>query len=104
MKYKEDKPMKILTKLEDTYKNLQTGIISSEEASKLLLSETIQGEIQWYLKNKEKKEKYFEQSDIMKLGYILKIANFIYTYSGLETGITDSDYDILICDYSVLHL
>ena len=27
--------MKILTKLEDTYKNLQTGIISSEEASKL---------------------------------------------------------------------
>lgn len=88
--------MKYLLKLEDTLKALQSGGVTCEDASKLMNSEISRDEIKHLLKVKDES---LDKTEIEKLGCILKVANYIYTYSGLSTGITDSDYDKLISIY-----
>lgn len=48
-----------------------------------------------YIKNKKLSDGYFTSSDYSKLSLFIAILQTIYNYSGFDTGITDSDYDIL---------
>lgn len=41
-------------------------------------------------------DKKIDKDDITLLGSLLRLCNFVYNFSGEDTGITDSEYDVLV--------
>lgn len=91
--------IKTLIELED---QLLKNEISKEEASKLMcgkfnseLKKLIDACIMSDVLN-------FKESEIPKLSSVIKICQYLFNYSGLETGISDSEFDILYETYTNL--
>lgn len=42
------------------------------------------------------KDNNIDKDDILLLGVLLKLCNFVYNFSGEDTGITDGEYDVLV--------
>lgn len=53
-----------------------------------------------HLMDKVDSDKPLNEDEIHVIELILRIANFIYTNSGMDTGLTDSEYDALISKYN----
>ena len=86
--------------LSTVYNNLITGKISCKEASEIMKSQEVQKLISSYLYKDmiNKLVPYFEE-DLQNIYMIINISQYIYNNSGIETGLSDNDYDIL---YSIM--
>ena len=69
--------------------------VTVKEASDVLKQENIQLFIHQILDRFDKGQVALDGTDASVVASIVDIAYYIYTYSGLETGITDSEYDKL---------
>jgi DNA ligase (NAD+) len=86
--------------LSEVYENLLKGKLSCGEASAIMQSPQVKSLINAYI-NKGKINSlipYFDE-DLQNIYMIINITQFIYNYSGLDTGISDSTYDTL---YSIM--
>ena len=86
--------------LSTVYNDLITGKISCKEASEIMKSQEVQKLISSYLYKDmiNKLVPYFEE-DLQNIYMIINISQYIYNNSGIETGLSDNDYDIL---YSIM--
>lgn len=87
-KSKDLKQMKSVMQSEEMHKLLEAYL--QKDAENVLKQFLIDGD--------DTSDDYY----ISVLGYILRIANYIYTNSGDNTGLTDSEYDLLMSEYSDL--
>lgn len=85
--------MKFLLKAEEMLDALQNGSVTFDKASKFMQSDITQREVARLLKQEQ--TDMLLSDDIDKLKVLLNLALCIYTYSGSETGISDTDYDRL---------
>lgn len=82
--------------LEKLYNSLLSGKVSVEEASEMMKSYEIRTLINSYIyKDKINPLVPFFDTDIQNIQNLVNIAQFIYNNSGKNTGMTDSEYDIL---------
>ena len=87
--------MKRVIELTDVKLGLEKGTISVDEASKVLLRRDNQEFIHTIIKEFDSGMTALDESTAAIIGNIVDIAYYIYTYSGLDTGLTDSEYDKL---------
>ena len=92
--------MKYLLKSEECLKALKEKRITPEDGAKFLKTEVSRDEINYYLKNKDDEKSEFDmERDIPVLKNIIGIALYVYTFSGIDTGLSDSEYDELYSLY-----
>ena len=97
---KEERQMKYLLKSEDCLKALKEKRITPEDGARFLKTEVSRDEINYFLKNQNDKKSDFDfERDVPVLKNIIGIALYIYTFSGTDTGLSDSEYDILYSLY-----
>lgn len=87
--------MKRLLGLSDVKEAVSKGTISFEEAAFALKTEDIQGFIKDVLDNFDNGDVKFDEMRLSIISTIIDIAWYVYTYSGIDTGITDTEYDKL---------
>lgn len=82
--------------LSTLYTNMLLGKTSCEEAYEIMKSKEIRNLINSYI-NKDKINKLipYSEEDMQNIYMIINITQFIYNNSGCETGLTDTEYDIL---------
>ena len=92
--------MKYLLKSEECLKALKEKRITPEDGARFLKTEVSRDEINYFLKNQNDKKSDFDfERDVPVLKNIIGIALYIYTFSGTDTGLSDSEYDILYSLY-----
>lgn len=93
--------MKRLIHLSDVKNGLEKGTVSVNEASEIIKRHDNQEFIHQVLNSFDKGMIALDETTASIIANIVDIAYYIYTYSGLDTGITDTEYDKL---YEILHL
>ena len=81
---------------EEIHKSIINETISCEDASILMQTKKVRDDIDFFL---DKENDKFSTKELETLKNIIYVAYDIYNYSGLETGISDTEYDILIEKY-----
>ena len=94
--------MSKIKSLIDLEEKLFNKEITKEEASKLMI-EKFQPEIKKLIADCMASDVLnFKESEIPKLSSVIKICQFLFNYSGLETGVSDTEFDILYEMYNSL--
>lgn len=86
--------MTVNLKLSQLLEDLTTGNRNPEDYNSILDREPFNREVQWFLNHLEEDDYTLEQKDTLRL--IVEIALYIYDASGVDTGLSDSDYDKLM--------
>jgi len=81
--------------LSEVKNEIEKGSISVDDASSLLKSHDIQNFIHRVLDNFNNGDYILTDVELVVVSDIVHIAYYIYTYSGIDTGITDTEYDKL---------
>ena len=86
--------------LDTIYERLVSGEITTEQASKEMRSSDMRKKLSVYL-NRDVINKLvpYSEDELHEIEMITKITQYIYNNSGEDTGLTDSEYDML---YSIL--
>lgn len=88
--------MKKLLDLLTIVHGLESGDVSPEEASEFMQSKEVQKIIHRYLDKFDKDDdSILGEDEIQELKDIVSIAYYIFTYSGENTGLSDTEYDKL---------
>lgn len=84
------------TNLGSIYKDLLTKKMTCEEARDVILSSDVRENINAFI-NKEKINKLvpYSDEDLQDIYMLINITQFIYNNSGVDTGLSDSEYDTL---------
>ena len=75
------------------YEDLLKGYTSIEDASKFMKMEDVKSIIESYI-TKSDYESYTEE-DLQNIYMIINVAQYIYNNSGFDTGLSDTEYDLL---------
>lgn len=90
--------IKSLTSLEEMYNNLDSKEVM-DRAVKLLNSKDFQD---FKIKLFKKLDMVVDDMSMNMIKYILKICNSIYNHTNYSTGLTDSEYDLLVSHYNMV--
>ena len=82
--------MSIIKDIRDVLKDIKDNPDKMNELSELMESKDCREIIDDLLDNQK-----YSQSDIINAEVIIEAAQTIYNYSGKDTGLTDSEYDII---------
>lgn len=92
---KQNDRMKSLSKLDKLHKELLSGKVTTSEAS-YIMSHDMKELMEEYINiGMTGKEKSLTETDQQCIFLIIQITQFIYNYSGFDTGLTDPEYDII---------
>ena len=92
---KQNDRMKSLSKLDKLHKELLSGKVTTSEAS-YIMSHDMKELMEEYINiGMAGKEKSLTETDQQCIFLIIQITQFIYNYSGFDTGLTDPEYDII---------
>lgn len=81
--------MNIYQKLNETKESILTHSSDISELEKIMKSEDVRKEIDYFINND------ITNDDVSNIELLIDCAQFIYNYTGDETGMSDSEYDIL---------
>lgn len=92
--------MKMKNNLDELYKDLLTGKKTCEEVSDIMKSGDLSSNVNAYIhKDSINPLVPYTDEDLQNIYMIINITQFIYNNSGLDTGLTDEEYDAL---YSIM--
>ena len=91
--------MKNKFSFKELHNAIVNNVITCEDASSLMMDSYYKNQINTYLESFANEELSLSTHELDVLKDILSVAYYIYTYSGLDTGINDTEYDKLVDMY-----
>ena len=89
--------MKTINKLEELLDALENDAIEIPKVIYYMTSAPVYDDVAEFLRHPDPGK--YDRTDFTEMGLILKIANFLYTYTDVEPWLTDSEYDQLTSLY-----